>query len=380
MRNVALDVGAQKIAYCEVKDREVVTRTTTRGLSALLPLLGPNAPKAVVAIEACREAWHISAKLKEWGHDVALVDTTRVRRIGVGSHGRKTDRLDAEALARALEAGHLPIAHMLSPERQKLRMQIGVRHALVETRAQYVTTIRHLARTHGVHLPSCTAGYFTVKMRAQHLGEAVRELVTPLLATIEQLDTHIRTADAKLVHLCDQEPLLKVLMTAPGVGLIVAATFVSVIDDARRFENAHQVEAYLGLVPSENSSGSQRRLGSITKQGNRYARAMLLEAAHSILRMRGSEDPLKRWADAVAQRRSRNIAAVALARRLTGVLWAMWKSDRVYDPAMLGAASARGLECAAQDAALRAQAFKRVGEKLQRRVRRTTKITEDAMG
>lgn len=376
MRTVALDLGAKKISYCEVKRGQVVRRATVRSLEALLPLIGPNTPAASIAIEACREAWYIHAKLSEWGHQVVLVDTTRVRRLGVGGHGRKTDRIDAEVLARALEAGQIPKAHVLSASRQQMRYHLGIRHALVETRAHYVGTIRHLARSHGVQLPSCTAGYFAVKLRSVDLGEDLRALITPLLTLVEQLDVQIRLADAKLVHVCNQEPLVLRLMTAPGVALIVAAAFVSVIDDARRFKTAHEVEAYLGLVPSENSSGDRRRIGSITKQGNRYARSMLLEAAWSVLCSRKPDDPLKRWGDAVATRRGKNIAAVALARRIAGVLWAIWRDGTVYEPAKVGRASASGIRANAQDLKVRAEAMARAAEKLQRRLRRTTKITE----
>ena len=128
--------------------REVITRTTASSLFALEQLLEPTAPPARVAIEACREAWFVHAKLTEWGNEVLLVDTTRSRKMGIGQH-RKNDRIDAEVLAKAVETGGIPRAHLLSPHRQELRRQLGVRRALVETRAQYVTTMRGLAREHG---------------------------------------------------------------------------------------------------------------------------------------------------------------------------------------------------------------------------------------
>ena len=123
------------------------------------------------------------------------------------------------------------------------------------------------------------------------------------------------------------EPVIERLTTAPGVGLIVASAFVSVVDDAKRFADAHQVESYLGLVPRENSSGGKRRLGSITKHGNGYMRALLVQSASSILRVGDPDDPLRRWGRTLVERRGRKIAVVAIARRLSGILWAMWKRD-----------------------------------------------------
>src|SRR5690606_9704221 len=94
MRSVALDLGAKKIAYCEVSDGEVVDRAMVSSLSSLESLLGPRAQPARVAIEACREAWFVHATLTAWGNEVLLVDTTRSRKLGIGQHRRKNDRID----------------------------------------------------------------------------------------------------------------------------------------------------------------------------------------------------------------------------------------------------------------------------------------------
>jgi hypothetical protein len=95
-----------------------------------------------------------------------MLDTTRIRRIGVGQHRRKNDAIDAEAIAIAVESGRIPEAHVLSPERRVLRAQLSVRGALVETRAQYVTTIRGLARAACVLLPTCFTEAFVSKFEA----------------------------------------------------------------------------------------------------------------------------------------------------------------------------------------------------------------------
>jgi hypothetical protein len=151
-----------------------------------------------------------------------------------------------------------------------------------------------------------------------------------------------------------------------------------VIDEANRFRNAHQVESYLGLVPSEDSTGGKRRLGSISKQGNSYLRAMLVQASWLMLRLPGRSDPLQRWALAIAERRGKRIAAVALARRLAGVLWAMWSDGTVYDPELAACSGARGLRRAAKSIELRAAALERAAIKVRRhrtRPARTTEVT-----
>jgi transposase len=369
MRSVALDLAARKIAYCEVADGEVLARRMVSSLGRLEDSLGPACPPARVAIEACREAWHVHAKLEGWGNQVLLVDTTRVRRLGVGQHGRKTDRIDAEVLAFAVERNQIPTAHVLSPERQQLRMRLSVRRALVETRAQYVTTVRGLVRAQGAKIPSCSTDHFVRHARNAVSDDAVRELIAPLLEMLEQLNAKLAQLERQLEQECADEPTVALLMTAPHIGVVTAAAFVSVIDEAHRFASSRKVGAYLGLVPSEKSTGSRRRLGSITKQGNGYARSLLVEVSWSIMR-RTSDDPLHRWAQAVAKRRGKRIAVVALARRLAGVLWAMWRHDAVYDPASVGRRSAHGLARQAQEIDFRADAMKRAAEKVRRRARR----------
>ena len=369
MRSVALDLAVRKIAYCEVQRGQVLSRRTVSSLEGLRDLLGPACPSSRVAIEACREAWHVHAELTRWGNEVVLVDTTRVRRIGVGEHGRKTDRIDAEKLALALEQGGLPKAHLLSPARQQLRFELGVRRALVETRAEYVTTIRGIARAHGVRLPSCGTDNFVAKLKKASLESRQRELVEPLLHVVEKVDLELAQTERRLHAIVEEDSQIRLLMTMPSVNVIVAAVFVSVIDEARRFQDAHQVGAYLGLVPSERSTGEHRRLGAITKQGNSYARAMLMQTSWGILRRTSGADPLQCWAQAVARRRGKFIAAVALARRIAGVLWAMWRDDAAYDPARVGLRSATGLARQAEDIEFRAAAMKRVATKARTRAR-----------
>jgi transposase len=126
------------------------------------------------------------------------------------------------------------------------------------------------------------------------------------------------------------------LTTAPSVGPITAAAIVATIDDVRRFRSAHQFEAFLGLVPGERSSGERRRIGRITKAGNVRARYLLVEAGWRLLRSRDAEtQALRTWALIIAAHRGKRIAVVALARRLAGILYAMWRDGRPYDATRL---------------------------------------------
>jgi transposase len=349
MRSVGLDLGSTKTSYCIIEQGRIIDRGTVASIDELEDKLGPATAPTTIAFEACREAWYVHAVVTGWGQQAMMIDTTRVQRIGIGQHGRKNDRIDAEAIGWAVERKQIPQAHVLSPERQRLRTELLTRRALVESRAQMVTTVRGIVRSQGLRLPSCDTDHFVAMVCSRPLPPAVRAAVDPLLAVLITLQQQLCTMDERIEKLAGDEPATRKLMTVPGVSVVVAAMFVSVIDEAKRFRSARQVAAYLGLVPRENSTGlREQRLGSITKQGNGYMRALLLQAAWIVLRGTDDADPLVRWGRALAQRRGKCIAAVAVARRLACVLWALWRRGCAYDPLHVAELSATGLERSAE--------------------------------
>ena len=366
MRTIALDLGARKICLSEVADGKQVQSCTVRRLAELKPVLGPGTSPAQVAVEACREAWAVCATLKEWGHEPVLVDTTRSRQMGIGAHGRKTDEIDAKVLAMALYEKRIPKAHLLSEERQKSREMLSVRATLVDTMTELINAIRGHARALGTPLPGMDTGVFCGRVAAMKLGEALQMLIAPLLMVLSTVHQQLCEMDAKLEATVQSDPVMLRLMSVPGVGPVVAATFVSVIDDAGRFHDAHQVMSYLGLVPSENTTGGKRRLGSISKAGNSRARAMLVQAAHVILNS-GGQDPLRQWGLNLLKRKGRRPAAVAIARRLAGILWAMMRDGATYNPKLVGEASADGLRCRALQVEVEAMAMQLVAAKSAKR-------------
>lgn len=369
MRSVCLDLGARHIAFTEVVGGKVTKRGSAQRFSELTDLLGPETPPARVAFEACREGWHVHDTLVSWGKEAFMLDTTRVTQIGIGHHKRKNDAIDSEAGAFALDRGQIPLAHVLSPARRELRKLLSVRGALVDTRAHYVTTIRGLARAKGVLLKTGATENFLMRLKESDLDQATRDLIEPLKQVLEIVNVEIAKVELKLSEIALNDDAIKRCASAPGVGLIVAATFVSVIDDAKRFQNAHSVGSYLGLVPSEASTGGpkKRRLGAITKQGNTYARTMLVQAAWQIMRSRDADDPLRRWALHIAKKRGKRIAAVALARKLACVMWTMWKNGAFYDPKYQATQTVEGMKLELvkqqQNVEVMADVEKRLGKK-----------------
>ncbi len=157
--------------------------------------------------------------------------------------------------------------------------------------------------------------------------------MAPILMVLETLNQQIREADRQLTALGDTDPRIRHLRTTPGIGPVTAATFVATVDRAERFAGPHQLEAYLGLVPREDSTGDRHRRGPITKAGNSRLRYLLVEAAWSIVNYPKPETAaLRAWALRLALRRGRPRAVVALARRLAGILFAIMRDQTNYNP------------------------------------------------
>jgi transposase len=341
-----MDLGKKRSDVCVMEDALAVSErfqcsTTAEGLRKAF---GTRA-KAEIAIESCRDARWVFELLTALGHEVVVVDTSRVRSIGVGRGRRKTDRRDAEALARALwTPGVVPRAHVLSRRCARLRDVLSARAQLVGQRRSLVTMLRGQWQAQGLQAPRCSTRKFEEQLRAMQQDAVHATHVQGSLAVLKSINEQITVIEVELANLAEGEECYERLSSVPAVKLIVATAFIAAIDAPERFRNAHEVQAYLGLVPSERSSGGKRRLGGITKAGNKMARHLLVQSAHTLMRMpRCENNPLVVWAKQVAERRGKRIAIVAIARRLAGILWAMWMDGTFYDAQGLGRASADGL-------------------------------------
>jgi len=157
------------------------------------------------------------------------------------------------------------------------------------------------------------------------------EFIESVLQVIATLNDRIAFADKQLKDLAIEHPVCERLMTIPGIGPVTAVRFVAAIDRVDRFRNAHALECYLGLVPGEDSSSKRQRRTGITKAGPPQLRWTLGQAAW-VLRQKYKSDPLALWAAEVEKRRGKMIATTALARRLAGVMFAIWRDGTRYEP------------------------------------------------
>lgn len=152
-----------------------------------------------------------------------------------------------------------------------------------------------------------------------------------MLKVVDSLNEQIALADQELKELSETDPVCTRLMSVPGIGPVTSMRFVAAIDDVSRFPSAHAVESYLGLTPGEHSSSERKQRTGITKAGPAAVRGALVQAAWNLRRYRPL-DPISVWAAAIEQRRGKFIATVAVARKLAGVLFALWRDGSRYAP------------------------------------------------
>jgi transposase len=231
-------------------------------------------------------------------------------------------------------------AHRLSDAQRHVRGRLTVRDALVRTRTGYISVIRARLRQDGWRVARGSADGFIRRVLALALPGRLLSELAPLLAVMRQVNQQLAYSDDRIAQVARVDTRVERVQSVPSVGPVTAAAFVAALDDAGRFTRAHQVEAYLGLVPREWSSGEGQRRGRITKAGDRRVRSWLVQVAVSIRRVRHPATiALRDWAERLAARRGRFIAVVALARRLAGILYALFRDGTRYDPTRVRPAS-----------------------------------------
>ncbi len=271
--------------------------------------------------------------LEALGHEVIVADPNYAPMYARRTRKVKTDRRDARALAEACRLGAYRPAHRSSDEQRHVRGRLAVRETLVRTRAKFICVVRSLLRREGLRVRSGGATTFVERVAELELPEHLRLEIAPLLELMGSLNHQIKQAGEGIRGIVRRDAMVQRLCTVPGVGAVTATSFVATVDGPERFRGAHQVEAYLGLVPREMSSGEKQRKGRITKTGNGRTRSLLVEAAWTVMRSKSPEvATLRAWAERLARRRGRRVAVVALARKLAGMLYAMMRDATEFKP------------------------------------------------
>ena len=207
----------------------------------------------------------------------------------------------------------------------------------MRVRTQTINLVRAQLRQEGIRLPAGMAETVGARLAALPLPAPLRAALAPLADLLTTLGPLLATSDAQVAAHAAGDPVVRRLMTVPGVGPITAVTYRAALDTWERFADAGASTAFLGLVPQEDSSGTRQRKGAITKAGPGPVRALLVQAAWVVWRHRQGRAALHAWVERLAARRGKRIAVVALARRLARILFAVWRDETEYQAVPLDA-------------------------------------------
>jgi transposase len=328
-----IDVSLEESSVCVVDAtgkivREGKVATTPEALVQFLLSCGVRLTR--IGFEAGPLAPWLFEGLVAAGLPVSCIETRRMKVFARASLV-KTDRKDAQAIAQAMRMGFFRAVHMKTRASLEARVMLTNRSLLLRQRLQLQNTIRGTLKGFGLKLGAASQGRFLAKVRLPIADQPVLQAaIEPLLAAWQALRLAFLRLDRLVRRAAAQDPVCRLLMTAPGVGSVVALAFRTGIDDVNRFAKSRLVGVHFGLTPSKYASGRIDRNGHITKCGDTMVRGYLFEAANSIFSRLRKPCELRDWGLELAQRTSPKQAKVALARRLATILHRMWLTGESF--------------------------------------------------
>jgi transposase len=324
---IGLDIAKSVFQVHEVDatGEVVLRRRLTR--ARVVPFFAKLA-RCLVGIEACATSHHWARELGRLGHDVRLMLPSYVKPY---VKRQKNDTADAEAICEAVTRPTMRFVEVKSPEQQSVMVLHRTRLMLMHQRIQLSNAIRgHMAEfgivaavgreglqklIDVVHDEDDNRVPAEARLCLQMMAAQLRLVNAQVLENDRRIRTSARATDTG-----------RRLMAIPGVGPLLASAFVASIPDPAMFKSGRNLAAWIGLVPRQNSSGGKERLGSITKQGNRYLRQLLVVGAMAVIRYAERHGTRRPWLVQLMARRTTKIAAVALANKTARMVWAMMTS------------------------------------------------------
>lgn len=330
---IGIDVHKNTSQICILGDasddivREFSIRSWARRFEEAL---APYKP-ARILLEASTVSRWVAPYLRSLGHEVIVADPNYAVMYASRQANCKNDRTDARAQSFACKYGHFRAIYEPTEEQRPIAELLGTRTTQVRRRTAAINRVRALYSARGVELGSAAPDTFWSHVKHHSSGLSVPS-AAPLLDELAMLEDLIRASEKTLEKLAEANPVTRRLMTVPGVGPIVALSFYAKIGEPTRFSNGHEVASYLGLVPKIHTSAKPGEGGRLSKQGSRSVRAMLVQAAWShVYSEAPTALPLKTWFLRVEARSSSAKAIVAVARKLAGILYALWRDGKDFE-------------------------------------------------
>ena len=293
-----------------------------------------NLPPCLVGMEACGSAHHWARKLQSLGHTVRLMAPQFVKPY---VKTNKNDAADAEAICEAVARPNMRFVPVKNVEQQAVLALHRVRQGFVKARTAQANQIRGLLAEFGLIIPKGIAHIARrvpelLEDGANELPGSFRLLMQRLMDHLKELDRQVDELEAQISAWHRSSELSCKLEKIPGIGPITASALVATVGDAKSFQNARQMSAWMGLVPRQSSSGGKTTLLGISKRGDTYLRTLLIHGARSVVRTAERRRSPDDWLIRLQQRRSHNVCAVALANKNARMAWALLARDREFEP------------------------------------------------
>ena len=294
-----------------------------------------NMPPCLIGMEACVGAHHLSRKLQSYGHDARLMPAKYVRPY---SKGQKNDFRDAEAIAEAVQRPTMKFVATKTVDQLDLQALHRVRERLVSQRTGIINQIRAFLLERGVAVRQGLRFLRTelpliLATRSDVLSPRMMRMIEDLAGDWHRLDERIEGLSNEIEAVAHQDPACERLMTVPGIGPIISSAMVAAIGNGAVFSKGRDFGAWLGLVPKQISTGDRTILGAISRHGNRYLRALFVQAAWVVLIRIKDWDRygLKAWIDGAKKRLHHNVLAIALANKLARIAWAVLRKECAFE-------------------------------------------------
>jgi transposase len=326
---VGLDVSLAKTAICVISEHGKIlkeTQVASEPEALVRWAREQEGTVAAIGLEAGPLSQWLHRGLTDAGLEAVLMETRQVKGA-LKAMPIKTDRRDAEGIARLLHLGWFRPVHCKSVSAQEVRAVLGARKAIQQGMIALEMSMRGLLRNFGLKVGAISRGRYEQRIRELADGNPMLETATaPMLRARASLRQELAGLERLVRQMAQDDPICRRLMSMPGVGAVVALTYRSAVDDPSRFTSSKNVGAWVGMTPSRNQSGERDVSGGITKAGDVNLRRALCQAA-TVMMHRGRSTWLRTWAAQVARRRGGKRAMVALARRISVILHRMWVDD-----------------------------------------------------
>jgi transposase len=295
-----------------------------------------NLPPCLIGMEACGGAHYWARKLQGYGHTVKLMAPQFVKPY---VKTNKNDAADAEAICEAVARPNMRFVPLKNIEQQAVLSQHRVRQGFVGARTALANQIRGLLTEFGLIVPQgishvCARVPELIEDASNELPGSFRLLIERLLGHLKELDRQVGELEEQIKTSHRNSEVSRKLEKIPGIGPITASALVATIGDAKSFDNARQLAAWVGLVPAQSSSGGKSTLLGISKRGDTYLRTLLIHGARAVLwAFRSKADQSGNpWLQKLLERRNVNVAAIALANKNARIVWALLARGREYEP------------------------------------------------